>query len=191
MLNRLNDMIKENGIVIGDDILKVDSFINHQIDTKLVDDLGEYFASKFGGVNKILTIETSGIAFGIGVARKYNYCPLVFAKKSGSKTLDVNNVYISSVPSFTKNITNNVFVDKKYLNRNDNVLIVDDFMADGNATLGMIDLCKQAGANIVGVAIVIEKGFQKGRERVEELGIKIESAAIVEKFDNGKVILKE
>ena len=149
----IKEKVLKDGYVIGNNILKVDSFINHQVDTKLIDELGEYFSKKFTGVTKILTIETSGIAFGVGVARYYNYVPLVFAKKSKSK-------------------------------------IVDDFMAEGNASIGLIDLCKQANAEVVGVAIVIEKGFQNGRKRLEELGIRVESAVIVDRFENGVPILR-
>ena len=189
-MKTLKERIISDGYVIGDDILKVDSFINHQVDTKLLDELGAYFASKFEGVTKILTIEASGIAFGVGVASHFGYVPLVFAKKSKSKTLDEKNLYTTVVDSFTKGTTNVVSVDKRFLTPNDRCLIVDDFMAEGNAALGLIDLCNQAGASVVGVAIVIEKGFQGGRKRVEEKGIRVESAAIVDRFENGKPILR-
>jgi len=189
-MQELKDKIIKEGIVIGDDILKVGSFINHQIDTDLLFKLGEYFSKKFNNVTKILTIEASGIAFAIGVARYYNNAPVVFAKKSKSKTVDMNQVYQTTVKSFTRGTESIVTVDKVFLNENDNILIVDDFLAEGNAALGLIDLCKQAKANVVGVAAVIEKGFQGGRKKLEELGIHVEAGAIIEKFDNGKVILK-
>lgn len=189
-MQNLKERIIKDGYVIGDDILKVDSFINHQVDTKLLDELGEYFSKKFEGVTKILTIEASGIAFGVGVASHFNYVPLVFAKKSKSKIVDERNIYTTVVDSFTKGTTNIVSVDKRFLNKCDRCLIVDDFMAEGNAALGLVDLCNQAGAEVVGVAIVIEKGFQGGRKRLEEKGIRVESAAIVERFENGKPILK-
>lgn len=189
-MKTLKERIISDGYVIGDDILKVDSFINHQVDTKLLDDLGWYFANKFTGVTKILTIEASGIAFGVGVAAHYNYVPLVFAKKSKSKILDENNLYTTVVDSFTKGTTNIVSVDKRFLTKDDKCLIVDDFMAEGNAAMGLVDLCNQAGATVVGVAIVIEKGFQGGRKRLEEKGIRVESAAIVDRFENGKPILR-
>lgn len=186
----IKEKVLKDGYVIGDNILKVDSFINHQVDTKLIDELGEYFSKKFTGVTKILTIETSGIAFGVGVARYYNYVPLVFAKKSKSKIVDENNLYTTVVDSFTKGTSNIVSVDRRFLSENDKVLIVDDFMAEGNASIGLIDLCKQANAEVVGVAIVIEKGFQNGRKRLEELGVHVESAVIVDRFENGVPILR-
>ena len=189
-MDSLKSRIIEDGKVIGTDILKVDSFINHQVDTQLLDELGAYFAEKFQGVNKILTIEASGIAFGVGVARHYGNIPMVFAKKSKSKIVDENNLYTTVVDSFTKGTSNTVCVDKRFLNENDCCLIVDDFLAEGNASLGLIDLCNQAHAKVVGVAIVIEKGFQNGRKRLEEKGIRVESAAIVDRFSDGKVILR-
>ena len=189
-MQNLKERIIKDGYVIGKDILKVDSFINHQVDTQLLDELGEYFSKKFEGVNKILTIEASGIAFGVGVARHYGNIPMVFAKKSKSKIVDDNNVYTTIVDSFTKGTSNTVCVDKRFLKPGDKCLIVDDFLAEGNASIGLIDLCKQAGADVVGVAIVIEKGFQNGRKRLEAMGIHVESAAIVDHFEDGKVILK-
>ncbi|MCR5462157.1 MAG: xanthine phosphoribosyltransferase [bacterium] len=189
-MEELKKKILEDGYVIGDDILKVDSFINHQIDTALLDKLGKYFSTKFSGVTKILTIEASGIAFGVGVARYYDNIPMVFAKKSKSKTVDMNNVYKTEIKSFTRGVESVVTVSKKYLNKGDNILIVDDFLAEGNASLGLVDLCKQAGANVVGVAIVIEKGFQGGRKKLEDLGIRVESAAIIDHFEDGKVVFK-
>lgn len=189
-MQTLKERIISDGYVIGSDILKVDSFINHQVDTKLLDELGSYFASKFTGVTKILTIEASGIAFGVGVASHFGYVPMVFAKKSKSKIVDEKNLYTTVVDSFTKGTTNTVSVDRRFLTKEDRCLIVDDFMAEGNAALGLIDLCKQAGATVVGVAIVIEKGFQGGRKKVEAKGIRVESAAIVDHFENGKAVLR-
>ena len=186
----LKNRILKDGIVIGNDILKVDSFINHQIDTELLFSLCKFLSGKFSGVTKILTIEASGIAFAIGVARYYDNIPVVFAKKSKSKTVDMNAVYQTTIKSFTRGTESIVTVAKNYINKGDNILIVDDFLAEGNAALGLIDLCNQAGANVVGVAVVIEKGFQGGRQRIEELGIRVEAGAIIEKFENGKVVLK-
>ena len=189
-MEKLNEKIINDGFIIGNDILKVDSFINHQIDTQLLDELGRYFATKFKGVNKILTIEASGIAFAVGVARHFGNIPVVFAKKSKSKIVDENNLYTTVVDSFTKGTTNIVSVDRRFLNENDHCLIVDDFLAEGNAAYGLYDICQQAKAHVEGVAIVIEKGFQNGRNRLEALGLRVESAAIIERFENGKVILK-
>ena len=189
-MEELVNKIISDGYVINDDILKVDSFINHQIDTKLLDELGSYFSQKFSGVTKVLTIESSGIAFGVSVAYHYDYVPVVFAKKSKSKILDENNLYTTYIDSFTKGTKNLVSVDKRFLSNQDKCLIVDDFLATGSAALGLIDLCKQAGAEVIGVATVIEKGFQGGRKKIEELGIRVESAAIVDRFENGKAILR-
>ena len=189
-MQELKERILKDGVVIGSDILKVDSFINHQIDTNLLDKLSKYFSTKFSGVTKILTIEASGIAYAIGVARYYDNCPVVFAKKSLSRTVDMREVYHTTIKSFTRGTESVVTVAKNYLNEGDKVLIVDDFLAEGNAALGLIDLCNQAGASVIGVAIVIEKGFQGGRERIENLGIKVESGAISDKFEEGKPILK-
>lgn len=189
-MKELEELIKKDGQCIGTNIIKVDSFINHQIDTKLLDDIGLYLSSKFKNVTKVLTIEASGIAFGVSVASHLGFVPLVFAKKNTSKTLDENNIYRTFVESFTKGNVNLVSVDKRFLSKDDKVLIVDDFLAEGNSCLGLIDLCNQAGAEVVGIAIVVEKGFQNGRKRIEELGYHIESAAIVSKIENGKPIIE-
>ena len=189
-MQELKERIYRDGVIIGNDILKVDSFINHQIDTELLDKICKFLSSKFSGVNKILTIETSGIAYAIGVARYFGNIPVLFAKKSESKTVDMRTVLTTNIKSFTRGIDCVVTVNKNYLTEGDNVLIVDDFLAEGNACLGLIDLCNQAGAHVVGAAIVIEKGFQGGRERIEDLGIRVESAAVIEKFEDGKVVLK-
>lgn len=186
----LKNRILKDGVVIGNDILKVDSFVNHQIDTELLFNLCKYLSGKFSGVTKILTIEASGIAFAIGVARYYDNAPVVFAKKSKSKTVDMATVYQTNIKSFTRGTESIVTVAKNYLNKGDNVLIVDDFLAEGNAALGLIDLCNQAKANVVGVAVVIEKGFQGGRKKIESLGIKVEAGAIIKEFKNGKVVLE-
>lgn len=188
-MKELKERILKDGIVINDDILKVDSFLNHQIDTDLVFKIGEFIASKFSGVTKILTIEASGIAYGLAVAKYYNNIPMVFAKKSKSATVD-DNVYKTVIKSFTRNIESTVTVNNKYLNKGDKILIVDDFLAEGNAAIGLIDLCKQAGAEVVGVGIVIEKGFQGGRKKLEDLGFRVESCAIIDHFENGKAIIK-
>ena len=185
----LEQRILEDGIIIDNDILKVDSFINHQIDVSLVRSIAKEINEEFKafGVNKILTIETSGIAFAYAAAEVMGDLPLVFAKKSKSATVG-NDVYKSEVKSFTRNIVSPITVAEKYLNKGDVVLIVDDFLAEGNASLGLIDLCKQAGAKVVGVAVAIEKGFQPGRKRLEELGIKVYSAANVKAFVDNKPV---
>ena len=186
----LEDRILEDGVIINNDILKVDSFINHQIDVSLVRDLAKEINQEFKdlGVNKILTIETSGIAFAYAVAEEMGNLPLVFGKKRKSITVDENDVYKAEIKSFTRNTVSTVTVAHRYLNPDDTVLIVDDFLAEGNASLGLIDLCNQAGAKVVGVAVAIEKGFQPGRTRLEELGLKVYSGANVKAFVDNKPV---
>lgn len=179
----LEERIIKDGIVLNNDILKVDSFLNHQIDVALVRQIAKEIADEFKEfkVNKILTIETSGIAFAYAVAEEMGNLPLVFAKKSKSVTVG-NDVYKTEVKSFTRNICSTITVAEKYLDKGDVVLIVDDFLAEGNASLGLVDLCKQAEAKVVGVAVAIEKGFQGGREKLEALGLKVYSGANVKAF---------
>ncbi len=188
-MEALKSKIISDGQVIGSNILKVDSFINHQIDTKLLDEIGKFISEKFVGVTKIVTIETSGIAFACSVARHYDFCPVVFAKKSKSAICG-EGLYETEVYSFTKKQSFNVFIDQRFLNENDVCLIIDDFLADGNAALGLINLCNQAKCQISGVGIVVEKGFQPGRKRIEAQNYRVESCAIVEKLENGVVTLK-
>ena len=185
----LEDRILEDGIIINNDILKVDSFLNHQIDVSLTRSLAKEIAKLYKdyGVNKILTIETSGLPLSFAVAEEMGNLPLVFAKKSKSLTVG-NDVYTAEVKSFTRNIVSKITVANKYLKPNDTVLIVDDFLAEGNASLGLYDLCKQAGAKVVGVAVAIEKGFQGGRDRLEALGLKVYSGANVKAFVDNKPV---
>ena len=185
----LEQRILEDGIIINNDILKVDSFLNHQIDVSLVRALAKEIADNFKdfGINKILTIETSGIAYAYAVAEEMGNLPLVFAKKSKSAIVG-NDVYKTEIKSFTRNISSTVTVSNKYLKRGDTVLIVDDFLAEGNASLGLLNLCNQAGAKVMGVAVAIEKGFQPGRKKLEELGLKVYSGAIVKAFVDNKPV---
>ena len=185
----LEQRILEDGIIINNDILKVDSFINHQIDVSLVRSLAKEIAVEFKdlGVNKILTIETSGIAFAYAVAEEMGDLPLVFGKKSKSLIVG-DDVYKAEIKSFTRNTISTVTVANKYLKPSDMVLIVDDFLAEGNASLGLIELCNQAGAKVAGVAVAIEKGFQPGRQRLEQLGLKVYSGAKVKAFIDNKPV---
>ena len=141
----------------------------------------------YENVNKILTIETSGIAFAIGVAQQLGNIPVVFAKKSKSALTD-NNVYSAEVKSFTRKINSTVIVDKRFLKEGENILFVDDFLAEGNAALGLLDICNQAKCNVLGLAVVIEKSFQGGREKLEEAGVKVISAASIGNFENNTPI---
>ena len=186
----VEDKILKEGIIIGDDILKVDSFVNHRIDTKFVYDISKAFADEFKNdrIDKVVTIETSGIVYGAFTAHELGNLPLVFAKKSKSKTVDINNAYIAYIKSFTRNTISEVTIDKRFLNKGERILIVDDFLAEGNAAKGLIDLCEQAGAIVVGFATVIDKAFQGGREMLEARNIKLVSGASIKKFENGKVV---
>ena len=189
IMKLLEDRILKDGVIINNDILKVDSFLNHQIDVSLTRDLAKEIADAFKGfgVNKILTIETSGLPVAYAVAEEMGNLPLVFAKKSKSLTVG-NDVYKAEIKSFTRNISSTVTVANKYLNSGDVILIVDDFLAEGNAALGLLNLCNQAGAKVVGVAVAIEKGFQGGRDKLEALGLKVYSAANIKAFVDNKPV---
>ena len=186
-MEELKNRILQDGKVINNEILKVDSFINHQIDVELLNNISSFLASHFENVNKILTIETSGIAFAIGVAQQLGNIPVVFAKKSKSALTD-NNVYSAEVKSFTRKINSTVIVDKRFLKEGENILFVDDFLAEGNAALGLLDICNQPKCNVLGLAVVIEKSFQGGREKLEEAGVKVISAASIGNFENNTPI---
>lgn len=182
------DKILQDSKIINNEIIKVDSFLNHQIDIPLLNSLAEDAYKYFDGiqVDKVLTIETSGIAVGFAVAQKYNV-PLVFAKKSKSAIVG-SDVYETEIKSFTRNTVSNVTVSNRFLKKGEKILIVDDFLAEGNAGMGLLDLCSQAGAEVVGFVTAIEKGFQPGRHKLEEKGIKVYSGAIIKAFENDKPI---
>ena len=186
-MEELKEKIKKEGKAINDKILKVDSFINHQVDSELMDEIGKEFARYFKEkeVTKVITIESGGIAPGIFTARHLGV-PLVILKKQTSKILD-QEVYQTKVKSFTKGNEYELTMSKKYLNENDNVLIIDDFLAQGEAALGLIRISRMASANIVGIGILIEKSFQEGRERLEKEGYPIYSLARVSKLAQGKI----
>lgn len=177
---------------MGDSVLKVDSFLNHQIDVALFNEMGKEFKRRFADANitKILTVEASGIAVACIAAQYFGNVPVVFAKKQEASNLSAD-VYASNVFSFTKNRNYTVRVDKKYLSATDRVLIIDDFLANGNAALGLIDLVQQSGGTVAGIGIVIEKGFQTGRKLLEEKGYRVESLAIVQEIHDGTVILAD
>jgi len=189
-MDALKDKIRKEGRVKGQGILKVDSFLNHQLDVALFEEMGKAFAKRFAGqgINKILTIETSGIAIATSTARHFNYCPVVFGKKYVSLNLDTD-IYSSDVYSYTKQQAYKIMVSKKYMNENDRVLIIDDFLANGKAVEALMDVIQQAGATLIGVGIAIEKGFQGGGELLRKQGIALESLAIVEEMseENGIV----
>lgn len=190
-MKELNDIIIEKGVVLDNNILKVDAFLNQQIDINIMKKIGDAFYEHFKNkkVTKILTVESSGIAPSIFSSIKFN-CPVVFARKHKSLTTSTN-IYKSSVYSYTKEQMNEVMVSRDFLCSEDNVLIIDDFIANGQASKAMIALCNQAGANICGVGIVIEKTFQKGRSIIEDLGIEVYSLSKIKSLDNKKIEFEE
>lgn len=185
----LEERIKRDGVVKPGNVLKVDSFLNHQIDVELMDMLGAEFKKHFykKRITKILTIEASGIGIACLTAR-YFQVPVLFAKKTQTVVQD-DDKYSSEVYSYTHKCSNHVFISKKYLSKDDHVLIIDDFLANGAACVGLIDLVKQAGATLEGVGICIEKGFQDGGQKLRDMGIDVHSLAIVKSMDadTGKI----
>jgi len=176
----LKQRIRRDGIVKGTDVLKVDSFLNHQMDVALFEEIGKEFQRRFAGcgVNKILTIEASGIGIAC-VTAQFFHCPVIFAKKSQTKNI-AGEVYTTKVESFTHGKVYDVIVSKQFLSARDRILIIDDFLANGAALEGLIDLVDQAGAALVGAGIVIEKAFQPGGDRIRGQGIRVESLARVQ-----------
>ncbi len=189
-MEALKNAILEKGQVVGEDILKVDTFLNHQLDVSLLNDIGKEFKRRYENqeVTKILTIEASGIAIAI-IAAQYFNVPVVFAKKVASKNLD-ENTYETDVFSFTKAKTYKVRVSKKFIDETDKVLVLDDFLAQGRAALGLRDIVLQAGAELAGIGIVIEKGFQEGGQTLRNQGIRVDSLAIIDSFENGVPLFK-
>lgn len=182
-LNLLQKKIMKDGVIKAGNVLKVDSFLNHQIDVPFISELGKEFKKLFGDrqVDKILTIEASGIGIACLTA-VYFGVPVLFAKKSAGSNMD-KDVYATEVKSFTHNKVNHVVASKKYLNAGEHILIMDDFLANGCAVQGLIDLVKQAGGIVEGVGICIEKGFQGGSDELRASGIDVKSLAIIEKMD--------
>nr|WP_269668347.1 xanthine phosphoribosyltransferase [Staphylococcus arlettae] len=183
----LERKVKEDGIVIDEKILKVDGFLNHQIDADLMQQVGQTFYEQFKdeGITKILTIEASGIAPAIMAALQFNV-PCLFAKKAKPSTL-TQDVYHADIHSFTKNTTSTVIVSNEFLDKDDRVLIIDDFLANGDASLGLNEIVKQAQASTAGVGIVIEKSFQPGRQRLEDAGLRVSSLCKVASLQGNKV----
>lgn len=192
-MNFLEERIIKDGIVKEGNVLKVDSFLNHQMDITLFDQIGKEFKRRFAKekINKIVTIEASGIGIACIVARHFNV-HVVFAKKSKSINIE-GEMYVAEVESFTHKCKNQVIVSKKFLNPEDHVLIIDDFLANGCALQGLISIVNEAGASVEGIGIVIEKGFQSGGQIIRNLGYHLESLAIVDAMDasTGKVTFRE
>ncbi|MGL4382381.1 MAG: xanthine phosphoribosyltransferase, partial [Bacilli bacterium] len=191
-MEKLKQMIIDEGYVIEPDILKVDKFINHQMDIALFKEMGVHFKKHFNKqkVDRILTIEASGIGIASLVSLSFDMVPVVFAKKQQS-AITGHTFYSSNVYSYTKKVNSTIIVDTRFIQEGENILIIDDFLANGQAALGLIDICRQAKANVVGVGIAIEKGFQEGRKHINEAGVDVYSLAIVDSFLDGKVVFKE
>ena len=192
-MNFLEQRILKDGIVKEGNVLKVDSFLNHQMDVELLDQLGEAFYERFRdkGITKILTIEASGIAIACAAAR-YFKTPVVFAKKSKSVNID-GDLYVATVESFTHKNVNKVVVSKKFLTEGEKILIIDDFLANGCALQGLISIVEDAGASVEGIGIAIEKGFQIGGRVIRNLGHDLYSVAIVESMnaERGEVVFRK
>ena len=190
-MEALRNMILEKGFGIGHDIVKVDMFLNHTIDTKLLFEMGEEWAKEFREADPelVLTVEASGIAMAVAAAHALGDLPVVFAKKSNTTVLSSETVQ-AGVYSFTHKTQNTIRIDRKYLPEGTRVLIIDDFLADGQAVHGLLSLCEQQKAVVVGVGIAVEKGFQEGGKKLREAGVHLKSLAIVDGIEDGKIILR-
>ncbi len=183
-MNFLEEKIVRDATIKEGNILKVDNFLNHQIDMNFLDEIGKEFKRRFANkpINKIVTIESSGIAIAVATAKYFSNVPVVFAKKQ--KSVNINGeVYKAEVESFTHKTINTVIVSKQFINEQDNVLIIDDFLANGYAMKGLIEIIQQANATISGIGIAIEKGFQPGGKLIRKYGYQVESLAILEEMD--------
>ena len=189
-LKLLEDRIAQEGKIYPGNIVKVDGFINQKIDISLLREIGKEFSRLYKNekITKIVTVEASGIAFACAAAFEIG-CDVVFAKKSGHKNIG-DNVYTSKVVSFTKGKEYDIVISKEHLDSNDSVLIIDDFLADGNAARGLIKMVESSGAEVVGVGIVIEKGFQKGGKALREEGVRVDSLAIIDGIEGDKIIFR-
>lgn len=183
----LEDRIRQDGVVLPGNVLKVNQFLNHQIDPQLMYEIGQEFARLFkeSPVTKVLTVEASGIAPAIMTGLVMNV-PVLFARKKKPSTLD-SSTYTAEVYSYTKKVTNTISVDSRFLSADDHVLIIDDFLANGQAVKGMLDICREAGASVEGVGIVVEKSFQDGADWIKSQGVRLESLARISSFKDNEV----
>lgn len=191
-MQELCDAIRIFGRGVGNDIAKVDMFLNHRIDTKLLFDMGRAFADEFREERPtmVMTVESSGIALAVATARELNNIPVVFAKKSDSTVLSEDTIQ-TEVFSFTKKKTYAMRVEKTYVPIGSRVLIIDDFLADGQAVHGMVELCEELDAKVVGVGIAVEKGFQNGGKALRAKGVHLKSLAIIDRIEDGRIVLRE
>ncbi|MDO4176949.1 MAG: xanthine phosphoribosyltransferase [Bacillota bacterium] len=191
-MEALKKKIVEEGSVIGTEIVKVDTFLNHQIDAEFLEKIGEEFKKRFADVevNKILTVEASGIAIACAAARYFGYPPVVFAKKAAPSTMN-EGFYEAEARSFTKGTISKLKVDSKFINTGDKILILDDFLASGEASVALADIVEQGGAEVVGIGAVIEKGHQGGSDRLREKGYRVESLAVIKKIEDGTITFEE
>ena len=187
-MEQLKQKIVDEGKAVGNDVIKVDMFLNHQIDVELLNEIGKEFRKRFPSdeITKIVTIEASGIGIACIVAQYFGV-PVVFAKKGANRNVG-DNLYKADVYSFTKGTTTTIGISKDYVSSDDKVLIIDDFMANGKAVHGLLNILNQAGASVEGIGIVIEKGFQPGGDSLRSLGYKVESLAIIKSIDDGNII---
>lgn len=187
----LEDRIRQDGTVLTGNVLKVDNFLNHQVDPQLMNELGQEFARRFqdAHITKILTVESSGIAPAVMAGLHLNV-PVIFARKHKSLTL-TDNLYTAKVYSYTKQVTNEISIDRRFLATDDRVLIIDDFLANGQAVQGLLDIAKTAQITVAGVGVVIEKRFQKGHQMVTDAGIQLEALASIASFEAGQVIFAQ
>lgn len=192
MMKSLEQKILTEGRAIGNEIVKVDGFLNHQLDVRFLDEIGREFARRFADVkiDRILTVEASGIAVATAAAPHFGYPPVVFAKKAAPNTM-TEGFYEAEARSFTKGTVSRLCVSEKYLRPGENVLILDDFLAYGEASLALADLIRRAGGNVAGVGIVIEKGFQGGADKLREHGIRVESLAVIARIEDGVITFRE
>ncbi|GEA97967.1 xanthine phosphoribosyltransferase [Levilactobacillus brevis] len=187
----LEDRIRQDGTVLTGNVLKVDNFLNHQVDPQLMNELGQEFARRFqdAHITKILTVESSGIAPAVMAGLHLNV-PVIFARKHKSLTL-TDDLYTAKVYSYTKQVTNEISIDRRFLAADDRVLIIDDFLANGQAVQGLLDIAKTAQITVAGVGVVIEKRFQKGHQMVTDAGIQLEALASIASFEAGQVIFAQ
>ena len=191
-MRELEEAIRKDGIGLGTEVVKVDMFLNHRIDTALLMKMGEYFANEFreDKPTLVLTVEASGIAMAVAAAAHLDNIPVLFAKKSAT-VVQTEDMLQAPVYSFTHKTQNIIRINRNYIPEGSRVLIVDDFLANGEATQGMISLCRQAGAEVIGIGIAVEKGFQDGGKKLREAGYKLKSLAVIDAIEDGKFVFRE